>query len=134
MKKHLLVILLSTCVLNGFSQDSLSMKHDYTREEHLTKSRHLATLGFVMLGGGIGITYLIATMDNGKGSSAGEYALMALGTAGVLGSIPVFISAFSHKHKANKMSTGIFLEPTIPGHRPTSLPAAIPAVGFRIRL
>jgi hypothetical protein len=133
MKKLLLVIFLAISTFGAFSQDSLSAKRVYTREDHLRMSRHRTTAGFVMLGGGIALSALIGHFDNAKGSGPGEAIGYVLSTAAIIGSIPVFISAISHKHKANHMSAGIFMESTTPGLKPVSTPVAFPAAGLTFR-
>jgi len=118
MKKIIVCCLVLSVTLCGYSQQ-IDPTPTLTKQDYLKKSKQQRTTGWIMAGGGIGIALLSlssatnpdnwlipgilpdpANEDRFKKGSG----FFLLGSAIVLGSVPLFIAAGKNKRKAAQLS------------------------------
>ena len=153
MKKYFLLLCCIVCIIPAFSQPN----HDYnphrvqhSYDDYMDKSRKLRSIGFVLLGAGLGAAtagiVLIASDLNTYNGNSGTYSqkttgqivagalLFYAGISCVIGSIPVFIISGVMHHKAMQARISISLEGT-PAGSMTGIPLhPFPALGLLIAL
>jgi len=101
MKAGLLVIALTMLLhRESFSQQQTYPLHPQTRQEYFQKSNNQRIGGFVLLGAGIAG---IAAVSSGNASFNTTGTVALLGSAAILGSIPLFLAAHRNKKKAMRM-------------------------------
>lgn len=103
MMRKLCITLLALCfVMKTFSQDSLQ-----TNKYYLQRSKQQKSIAKILLIGGGVITVLGIALSTSKQGTLNEFnsgALIAsIGTASMIGSIPLFSAASRNKRKANLM-------------------------------
>lgn len=137
MKKSILSFFLLFTASLAFSQDTL-----LTKEQHLRKSRSSKTVGWILLGGGLGMlagslaTYELNISPWGASSANSDNlkpTLLAIGGAGaIIGSIISFSAAKQHKKKAATLTFG---NQRVPVLRQSGFVSYMqPALQLRIRL
>lgn len=105
-----------------FTVSSFAQTEIKTKEYYLSKSKHQRTIGWIMLGGGAGLTgvglavaqaetnnYALGTSSN---SIAGAVLIVA-GAASAIGSIPFFISAAHNKRTAASLGFNMQKAPAL---------------------
>lgn len=93
MKKTIIFSMLLILSAMSFSQD------------YLKKSKSQKTAAWLLLGGGIALDVIAAAWAGSDFSSSGPDVLFVVGSASIVGSIPLFIAAARNKRKA-KAATG----------------------------
>jgi hypothetical protein len=104
MKKFLLLWLLFALSVSGFAQnlDTSNTLKKTDRELGLSyrkQSREQKTLGYILLGGGLGLSFLGASKWDLYASTGADAAII-VGAISFIASIPVFISAAKNKGRA----------------------------------
>lgn len=144
MKKIILPLLLVMLSLQNYAQQIPAVKKPYTSDELFLKSKRQKTAAWICLGGGLGLgaTGLIITIVKGTTEVVsalvlqpeaqdykGASALMLLGAAGIVGSIPLFVASGKNNQKARVMLKQEKVSFSLPGHsgsRITGLTLSIP--------
>lgn len=144
MKKIILSAILIFLSLQIFAQEIPAAKQPFTSADLFKKSKNQKTAAWICLGGGLGLgaTGLIITIANGTSDVVSllvlqpkvhDYraasALMLIGAAGIVGSIPLFIASSKNNQKARlmlKQEKVSFILPGQSGSRITGLTLSIP--------
>lgn len=139
--------LLFFCLALGFFTHSTAQYADSTayklQADYLNKSRNQKTAGWILLGGGAGLTAIgvivgVATVwddiieGDTRGSSGGPI-LMVTGLASMAGSIPLFIAAGKNRRKA-ATAVSLKMEKTTIMRQWAVSASRYPAVALRFRL
>jgi hypothetical protein len=114
MKKLLLrtiplIVLLITLSATSFSQQTTSAAPVF-QNDYLKKSKNQKKAARIMLGGGgaLVIGSIVWAIDDWGGASYGPTVLFWVGSASMIGSIPLFIASGKNKKRANAAS--VFLD------------------------
>jgi hypothetical protein len=139
--KKIISILLFVVVTIGSMAQVTEPANKKINEDLLRKSKNQKTTGIIMAAGGttlllIGLAVASNSRDLDDLDQVVEGAgLMVLGSAGMLGSIPFFISSGKNKRKAMEMSAGIkFERNSVKGmsiNSPNSYPVAMVRISIK---
>ena len=109
MKKVTIYILLLMVATTTFSQQNPSSP-TLTKQDYLKKNKNQKTAAWVMLGGGLALGVGGAAWAGSDWEASGPGALMVIGGASVIGSIPLFIASGKNKRKAMSATTFFKME------------------------
>lgn len=117
MKTILFLGLFSVVVLHAFSQN-LSTASSNQNIDYLQKSRDQRTTAWVLLGGGAALAFIGIAWNSDESTNDGFFtqnfdtqaALMLIGGASAVASVPFFIASSRNKEKSRKMSLNLNIQ------------------------
>ncbi|MEO8582178.1 MAG: hypothetical protein ABI415_00200 [Flavitalea sp.] len=96
----ILGLFLMTIATSTVGQKPKDIPKSYTREARLKRSHDQKIAAWVLLGGGI---IAIAMVSNGNQDFGTTGGVAVIGSAAILGSVPLFLAARRNKRRANRM-------------------------------
>lgn len=102
------------------------------KQDYLKKSKTQKTTAWVLLGGGVALGIGGAAWAGSDWEASGPGALMVIGGASVLGSIPLFIASGKNKKRAASMT--IRNERIISNQKNSFVYKSIPSLSISIQL
>ncbi len=145
MKKIMILLLILTISLKGFTQQTSSVP-TATKEYFLKKSSRQKTTGFILLGGGVAVatTGMILGLSSVDEAIVGAFnnetndtftagsVLLVIGAASMLSSVPFFIAAGKNKRNAMAATAFIRLDDHPVLHQNSMTKLSYPAIGVKI--
>jgi hypothetical protein len=147
MKKQIVFFLLLLISTSTFSQKD-TLAQTFNNADYLKKSKKQNTTGWILLGSGFAvaaagiITGVNGSADELVGIFTGEEsnkfetgsALIFIGAATMLGSIPFFIASSKNKRKANELTLSLKLENRSWVQKNSIVRSGYPAISVKLNL
>jgi hypothetical protein len=133
-----LLLIVSTASFSQYADTTITQ----LSKDYLQKSNKQRTAGWILLGGGAGLTGIgiivtattaLGDLIEGDDGSSGGPILMFTGLASMVGSIPLFLAAGKNRRKA-MASISFKMEKTTLNHCWVSSVSRYPVVAIRVHL
>ena len=109
MRTMFFCALLLLCLSQTFAQQT-TPSQPLSQQDYLKKSKSQKTAAWIMLGGGLALDIAAAAWGASHWNSSGPDFLFVIGSASMLGSIPLFIASSKNKKRAAKATTYLELQ------------------------
>ena len=133
MKQLIISLLLIIFAGNSFAQQTTTLPSQ-AKNDYLQKSKSQKTAAWIMLGGGIALAVAGTAVTASDWESTGGPAMMVIGAACVVGSIPLFIAAGKNKKKGLAASASLKIVKMPVDQQTVFVRRAYPALSIKMDL